>query len=52
MLCALQNADWHGLFAKKTVHRQVNMLNDITQNVSKILFLTNLLRVMAETHPG
>ena len=32
-LSALQNADWHRLFAKKTVHQQVNLLNDIILNV-------------------
>ena len=29
MLSALQNVDWHHLFANKTVHQQVNLLNDI-----------------------
>ena len=33
ILSALQNVDWHRLFAKKTVHQQVNLLNDIILNV-------------------
>ena len=32
-LSALQNVDWHRLFANKTVHQQVNLLNDIILNV-------------------
>ena len=28
ILSALQNVDWHRLFANKTVHQQVNLLND------------------------
>ena len=27
-ISALQNVDWHRLFANKTVHQQVNLLND------------------------
>ena len=52
ILSALQNVDWHRLFANKTVHHQVNLLNDIILNVFKYLFLINLLRVMTEIHPG
>ena len=33
ILSALQNVDWHRLFANKTVHQQVNLLNDIILNV-------------------
>ena len=33
ILSALQNVDWHRLFAKKTVHQQVNLLNDIILNI-------------------
>ena len=33
ILSALQNVDWHHLFANKTVHQQVNLLNDIILNV-------------------
>ena len=33
ILSALQNVDWHRFFAKKTVHQQVNLLNDIILNV-------------------
>ena len=33
MLSALQNVDWHRLFAEKTVHQQVNLLNDIILNI-------------------
>ena len=34
VLSALQNVDWHLLFANnKTVHQQVNLLNDIILNV-------------------
>ena len=33
ILSALQNVDWHCLFANKTVHQQVNLLNDIILNV-------------------
>ena len=29
ILSALQNVDWYRLFANKTVHQQVNLLNDI-----------------------
>ena len=29
----MQNVDWHRLFANKTVHQQVNLLNDIILNV-------------------
>ena len=28
----MQNVDWHRLFANKTVHLQVNLLNDIIPN--------------------
>ena len=28
----MQNVDWHRLFANKTVHQQVNLLNDIILN--------------------
>ena len=34
-LSTLQNIDWHRLFANKTVHQQVNLLNDIILNVFK-----------------
>ena len=34
MLSALQNVNWHRLFANnKTVYQQVNFLNDIILNV-------------------
>ena len=33
MLSALQNVDWHRLFPNKTIHQQVNLLNDIILNV-------------------
>ena len=33
ILSALQNVDWDRLFAKKTVHQQVNLLNDIILSV-------------------
>ena len=33
ILSALQNVDCHRLFAKKTVHQQVNLLNDIILNI-------------------
>ena len=33
ILSALQNVDWHRLFAEKTFHQQVNLLNDIILNV-------------------
>ena len=33
ILSALQNVDWHRLLAKKTVHQQVNFLNDIILNI-------------------
>ena len=33
ILSALQNVDWHHLFAHKTVHQQVNLVNDIILNV-------------------
>ena len=33
ILSALQNVDWHRLCAKKTVHQQVNLLNDIILNI-------------------
>ena len=33
ILSALQNVDWHRLFAKKTVHQQVNLLNDTILNI-------------------
>ena len=35
ILSALQNVDWHRFFANKTVHQQVNLLNDIILNVFK-----------------
>ena len=35
ILSAMQNVDWHRLFVKKTVHQQVNLLNDIILNVFK-----------------
>ena len=35
ILSALQNVNWHRLFANKTVHQQVNLLNDIILNVFK-----------------
>ena len=49
---ALQNIDWHRLFTNKTVHQQVNLLNDIILNVFKNLFKIYLLCVMTETHSG
>ena len=33
ILSALQNINWHRLFAKKTVHQQLNLLNDIILNI-------------------
>ena len=33
ILSALQNVDWYPVFANKTVHQQVNLLNDIILNV-------------------
>ena len=33
ILSALQNVDWHRLFATKTAHQQVNSLNDTILNV-------------------
>ena len=33
ILSALENVDWDRLFAKKTVHQQVNLLNDIILSV-------------------
>ena len=33
ILSALQNVDWHRFFAKKTVHQQVNLLNEIILNI-------------------
>ena len=40
ILSALQNVDWHNLFANKTVHQQLNLLNDIILSVS-INFVPN-----------
>ena len=33
IVSALQNVDWHRLFANKIAHQQVNLLNDIILNV-------------------
>ena len=33
ILSALQNVDWHRLFANKTVHQHENLLNDVILNV-------------------
>ena len=49
---ALQNIDWHRLFTNKTVHQEVNLLNDIILNVFKNSFKIYLLCVMTETHSG
>ena len=53
ILSALQNIDCHRLFATKTVHQQVNLLNDMILNVFTInVFLIKLSHVMTEIHPG
>ena len=52
LLSALQNADWHRMFTNKTVHQQVDLLNDNILNVFSYFVLIKLLRVMTEIHLG
>ena len=52
ILSALQNVDWDRLFAKKIVHQQVNLLNDIILNVFTNFVPNKLLCVMTEIHLG
>ena len=52
ILSALQNVDWHRLFANKTVNQQVNLLNDIILNFFTNFVPNKVLRVMTEIRPG
>ena len=52
ILSALQNVDWHRLFANKTVNQRVNLLNDIILNFFTNFVPNKVLRVMTEIRPG
>ena len=50
ILSELQNVDWHHWFANKTVHQQVNLLNDIILNVFTS-FVPNKVITCDDTDP-
>ena len=52
ILSALQNVDWHRLFANKTVHQQMNLLNDIILNVFTNFVPNKVITCGDEIHPG
>ena len=48
-ISALQNVDWHRLFANKTVHQQVNLLNDdINRKSDGKIVCTNIIKEMGK----